>query len=463
MNLRSVAATLVLCFISAGHLLAQTVVLSPTKIAFPAHPANLPSDPQEVTLSNTGNANLVVSSIAASGGLSQSNNCSVVAPGKNCSIQVSDISSILGPHTGVITISDNAPDSPQLLPVRGSTIATFGFSPSALRFGNVQVGSKSNSQSIRVANYGPSFTIRALTVDGDYSQTNNCPTTLATSQTCTVNVIFQPTANGPREGILLITSKDLGFQNPLSGFTAALLGSGVGGQPSQLSSSPFVLSFGVKTTFDVSSYSGQVELMNVSTSKPLTIKNVSIDGPINNEVSVYQISSTNCVGTLAPGGQCSVLVKQNPATNTLFSQTVVGEIMVAADDIPTPHVVLLTTNIQGEVGLNPSVIVFPPQAVGTSSVPVSVMVNNNMDRSGISLLPLAVSGDFSLVSIGENPCGSSPSFDPGGSCTLGVVFTPYAVGTINGAVSFTLYPECDPQHFLNCTNGQVVVLKGTGE
>jgi hypothetical protein len=94
-------------------------------------------------------------------------------------------------------------------------------------------------------------------------------------------------------------------------------------------------------------------------------------------------------------------------------------------------------------------------------------VTNRMDLSGISLIPLSVSGDFNIVSAGTNPCGLSPGFNPGASCTLGVTFTPNKVGSISGAVTFTMYPECDPESVIiqhkACVNAQVINLTGTGK
>jgi len=49
---------------------------------------------------------------------------------------------------------------------------------------------------------------------------------------------------------------------------------------------------------------------------------------------------------------------------------------------------------------------------------------------------------------------------------VGVTFTPNRIGSIEGAVTFTLYPQCDPQTVLvlhePCSTAQVINLTGTG-
>ena len=64
---------------------------------------------QPVTLSNTGNAALTISSIATSANFGQTNNCggSVAASG-SCTINVTFSPTATGPLTGTLTITDNS-------------------------------------------------------------------------------------------------------------------------------------------------------------------------------------------------------------------------------------------------------------------------------------------------------------------------------------------------------------------
>src|SRR5207253_3283698 len=84
-------------------------------------------------------------------------------------------------------------------------------SPASLTFTGQTVGTPSASQQITLTNNGPgSLTISSITASGDFSQTNNCDTTVAA--TSTINITFTPAATGTRLGTL--TVNDSAFITP---------------------------------------------------------------------------------------------------------------------------------------------------------------------------------------------------------------------------------------------------------
>jgi hypothetical protein len=101
-------------------------------------------------------------------------------------------------------------------------------SPSSLTFTNAQaIGTSSAAQSVTLTNNGPApLTIFGIQFGGsfgdDYTQTNNCGSSIASSGSCTINVTFAPTGADSRDATLLV------FDNaPNSPQTVALLGTGV--------------------------------------------------------------------------------------------------------------------------------------------------------------------------------------------------------------------------------------------
>ena len=107
----------------------------------------------------------------------------------------------------------------------GSGGGTVTLSPSSLNFGNQTVGQPSAPQAVTLSNnQSVTLTISSITASGDYSQTNNCGTSLAANSSCTINVVFTPTTTGTRTGTL--TVNDNGPGNP---HTASLTGVGVQG------------------------------------------------------------------------------------------------------------------------------------------------------------------------------------------------------------------------------------------
>src|SRR6266446_2038589 len=274
------SVVLAVLLVFPGIASSQQVDLSPSSLKFDPQLAGSASATKDIVLTNSGNANLVVSSVAASGGYSVAHNCSTVAPGATCTIKVSFISGLLGSTSGVITITDNAATSPQLVNIAGSTLPPLEFSPASISFGSVAVGTSSQSKSVTVINHAAAFSIRSIGVSGDYSQNNNCPATFGSSQSCTINVSFHPTTSGGIPGTLAVTSMDRGFDFPLTGFTAALSGMGVGTVATQVSLQPSRVNFKIEGAFDSSSRTRKVILSNTSATSSLTVQSVSISGPI---------------------------------------------------------------------------------------------------------------------------------------------------------------------------------------
>jgi hypothetical protein len=78
--------------------------------------------------------------------------------------------------------------------------------PTSLSFGVQAVGTTSSAQPITLTNHQPvSLTIGSIVASSDYTQTNNCGTSLAANASCTINVSFQPLGTGVRGGTLTVT------------------------------------------------------------------------------------------------------------------------------------------------------------------------------------------------------------------------------------------------------------------
>src|SRR5947207_13520633 len=76
--------------------------------------------PKSVTLTNTGNAALNITGIAASGDFNQTNTCgSSVAAGASCTISITFTPASGGNRTGTLTITDNATESPESVALSG--------------------------------------------------------------------------------------------------------------------------------------------------------------------------------------------------------------------------------------------------------------------------------------------------------------------------------------------------------
>ncbi len=90
-------------------------------------------------------------------------------------------------------------------------------SPSSLDFGNVVVGTTAPPGTVTYQNVGAApLSITAVSASGDYTQSNNCGSSLQPGETCNIEVTFTPATLGMRNGTLQITGASP-QQAPLSG------------------------------------------------------------------------------------------------------------------------------------------------------------------------------------------------------------------------------------------------------
>jgi hypothetical protein len=165
------------------------------------------SPAQTVTLKNTGSKALSIAAMKITSPFQQTNSCGKsVAPGANCKIEITFKPANTNTISGTVTISDSASSKPQVIEVSG-TGTVVRLSPSKLSFGNQKVGTASAPQKVTVSNQGTAaLSITQIYIGGtnqhDFTQTNDCPTSLKGGASCVVNVIFDPTKTGARSAVL---------------------------------------------------------------------------------------------------------------------------------------------------------------------------------------------------------------------------------------------------------------------
>jgi uncharacterized protein (TIGR03437 family) len=134
----------------SGTGIGAAVTLSTAILTFPNQTVNTDSAAQQLTVTNTGDSPLTITSVAASAEFSQTNTCAAaVAPSATCSIAVTFHPIASGTRTGTIIINSNAVGSPQVVNVVGNG--------QALAPGLVSISPAS------VSTFGAAFT---LTVQG---------------------------------------------------------------------------------------------------------------------------------------------------------------------------------------------------------------------------------------------------------------------------------------------------------
>ncbi|MGH9359443.1 MAG: beta strand repeat-containing protein, partial [Terriglobia bacterium] len=193
--------------------------LNPQTIDFGNEGMNIASPPKTVILTDAGSASLNISNITTTGNFAQTNTCgsSLQAGGGQCTISVTFTPTAISAETGSVMVTDDAAGSPHQVSLSGTgvtTAATPVFSTNSLTFASQLAGTTSAPQTVTLTNTGGAvLNVTALTASGVFTETNNCPATLAPSASCTINIVFSPTGTtSSNSGSLTITDGLTGTQ-----------------------------------------------------------------------------------------------------------------------------------------------------------------------------------------------------------------------------------------------------------
>ena len=202
------------------------VSVRPLSLTFGPQALGATSPPQIVTLTNAGTATLTLSSIgivgANSSDFAETNTCGpTLAPNENCQVSVTFTPTAAGTRSASVSITDNAPGSPQTVALTGTT-AVF-LSPSNLSFPNQYVGTSGSSQTMTLTNTAANtLTITSVTASpADFTPLSRCGSSIAPGASCSISVSFDPTTSGTRNGLVTVT--DSASDSPQ---TAVLTGMG---------------------------------------------------------------------------------------------------------------------------------------------------------------------------------------------------------------------------------------------
>ena len=427
-----------------GIVSAPTAGLAPPSLTFANTLVGTPSAVQTITLSNTGNGALNLTSIAItgtnSGDFSQTNTCGTsVAAGANCSISVTFKPTATGTRSASVSITDNASGSPQSVGLTGTgTVPIAGLAPTSLTFINQLLGTSSAAQAITLSNTGTaamSITSIAITGTnlGDFSQTNTCGTSVAAGANCSISVTFTPTATGARSAAVTITDNASG--SPQS---AGLTGTGVAPAATL---APTSLAFS-SVLVGATSAAQTITLSNGGTGA-LSLTSIAITG-----TNLGDFSQTNTCGTsVAAGANCSISVTFTPTATGARSAAVT----ITDNASGSPQSAPLTGTGTGPVAtLSPTSIPFGVVALGTTTAGTAITLSNT-GTATLTITSITITGADTTDFTDTTTCGKSLA--TGANCTITVKFSPKAAGARAAAISISDNQTGSPQ---------TVALSGTG-
>jgi hypothetical protein len=291
------------------------VLLDPASLDFGNRPLGSASTPSLVTLTNSGSGPLHISSIVIDGttDFSQTNDCgSTLAATASCTVQITFTPSASGIDQASLLITDSAGGSPQTVALTGSggTIPVASVTPASLIFGSQDVGTRSAASAISFSNSGSdTLAITSIAITGnnlnDFTQTNNCGTSLAVGASCSISVVFAPTGGGSRIGAILISDNAPGSPRSInvSGTASDFVLAGVQGNQTATVTAGQTATYHLELTPE-NGFNGNVTIA-CADAAPLSSCSASQSGPISvsgNAVDfTLQVSTTGAATTAGLG------------------------------------------------------------------------------------------------------------------------------------------------------------------
>jgi 6-phosphogluconolactonase len=301
---------------------AAVLSVSPNGVSFANQLLNTTSAAQAIIVSNSGGTSVQITGITTAGDFAQTNGCgAAVAPNSVCNVYVTFTPIATGTRTGSMTVNANTTGAPVIVSLAGTGVyPAMSESPHSLSFGNQIAGSSSAPQTVILSNTGTApLPFNAIYTTGDFSETTACSSPLVPGTSCSITIMFTPTARYARTGTLVISSSQISQTD-----TVTLSGTGTVAI-AQLS--PGSLNFGNQRV-NTSSASHNVTLSNTGDG-PLTLSALFTTGPYR--------QTNNCGSSIAPGTGCNMAVVFTPTVRG----TVSGTLSITANQQGTAPVTAL--------------------------------------------------------------------------------------------------------------------------
>jgi hypothetical protein len=287
--------------------------LSATSWNFGAEGLKTQSEPLVVTVQNSGNDTLKISSVAltgsGAGAYFESTTCGkTLAVGAQCTATVTFAPTANGSVKANLVFTDNASSgSTQTVALSGTGAApapAASLSTNSVNFVSTPAHVADPAKTVTLTNTGNvPLAIASIAITGtnaaSFTQTNTCGKSLYAHASCDVSVVFNPQSAGT-------LTASLGFKESASGsnFTqsAKLTGIAVADNP-QATVSPASITF--PSVCKGSTKTAAVTVKSTG-NYPVSISSVTVTNGTNGS---FNVAKNACTSALAPGASCQVTVE----------------------------------------------------------------------------------------------------------------------------------------------------------
>jgi hypothetical protein len=215
-----------------------------------------------------------------------------------------------------------------VMKVGANSAPAASISPESLQFATQEVGSPSQPQLALLRNMGSSaLSISSISTTGDFAESDDCGTSVPAAGSCTLSVIFTPTATGSRSGSVVIQDDTTGTPHTIS-----LSGGGSG---------PDVV-------FSVSHLSFSSVQAGSSAAQSLRLAN---NGNVTLSINTIQVTgdfaqTNNCLTSVPSNSSCTVDVTFTPTLPGARNGT-----LTINDNAPGNPQTLSLTGVGSDFGL----------------------------------------------------------------------------------------------------------------
>ena len=369
-----------------------------------------------ITVTNTGNANLVINTITFSNNsytIDPSNGTIAGGASKKFYVEFAPLTD--GAKNGNIIFNHNASIPRDTIIVTGTGVSgKFVVIPTNLNFGNVENGTSKND-SVTVSNEGTTnIIVSSITASNGLFTTNANNFTLAPNESRVVIITFAPLVDGNQNGNIIFHHNAPNLRD-----TVTVSGTGVS---AKLTVNPSSLNFG-----DV--------VVGTSKKDSITVTNTGASDAVITSITSSNalFSSSASAFTLAPNQSKIVYITFSP----LVDGNQNGNISINHTGTNSPEIVPVSgRGVSAKFSVNPNNLNFGDVVNGTSksdSVTVTNIGTSNLIISSISSTNSVFTTNMALVTLAPNE-----------SKVIKVTFSPVVDGNQSGNIVFNHNGQSSP-------------------
>jgi mono/diheme cytochrome c family protein len=421
-------------------VLTSTIGLNTNMLDYLSVTNGATSPAKIITVSNSGQADLILSAITPTSTpagafalTSPAGGCVVgtaIRPAATCTVNVTFAPNQLAAFVGSIAIASNASNGAVSVGLKGTGAATpapiITVSPTTIGFGTLNIGTTANTSSATITNSGnAAATLGFSTPGSNFSQSaTTCTNNLPGGSSCSVSYTYKPTTVSTDNASVAITTNAPGT------FAIALSGTGTNAptaNPGLSSSADY--DFGPLTT-GVTSTAYSVNATNTGTAA-FTVSSISVDNTQDFTLGGTCVNSASVLTT-----PCTITVVFKPTAVGLRKGIVR---LVTNGNTTLSFNVLGTGNAPASTSgaLTPTPLNLGSIVVGAKSAVASKTTLANTGNQPLDITSVTIAAPFSLLTDpnGVTSCKAPPfTLAVGATCDFAVIFTPTVTGNVSGSL-----------------------------